>query len=810
MSPRPGNAFPRVPARVRTPLRTALVLVVGALLTVLTPVVPPAGAQSDGRISIDVSSVTPEVVREGSGKTLRISGALYNTGGRPVSDLQMRLERGEPRATRASLVTALRANATTSTRTHFTTVAERIGPGQRSRFELRVELTGNGPDGLGVDRPGVYPLLLNVNGDLAPRRRARVATERFMLPVLSLPGRSATPPEQSTRITTLIPLVDRPHLAQEQLPGRPTILTDDRLATTLAPGGRLFELVRSVSEKAPADSKLGEGICLVIDPDLIVTARAMAGGYQVRGEDDELVAGSGAEAAKRWLDELRDTVRGRCVIALPYSDADVVALTRAGLPDLLRGSLDGGALVERELGVRVREDVLWPADGALDGATASRLADTPVRTVLMHPESLAAPAGSLEPVRVRTDGRDYTPTARLVDPLVADALNPARGQQAGGSTGTAPVGDGTPSVLNGLSALAFRSTVATVDSTTLVAPPRRWDLDGDEVDGFLDGLKALDEAGFVRPVPLPEESAAKRDEGGSPSGTSASAAGDSASPVALTYPGSSARREIPRSVLDDLAAQNYRVGQLFGASEREPALNVDPASVTTPLRNGLLHGASSAWRGNERAAARWVEIAARTVEGVLNGVHIADFDWQITLTSSNSKIPVTVRNDLPVNVRFRLHVDTPPGVRVDDLGVLRVPANGSRPFLPETTVERSGKFTVDVTLRTEGGTKLGQTRRMRVDSNAYGTVPVILTVTGAALLVLLSARRIVRRFRSRGDGGTDPSTPGESEATAEEANPAGPEASSGREIPDGDGPRAADEEAPPAEEPTADGDPRRD
>ncbi|WP_438388512.1 DUF6049 family protein [Actinopolyspora saharensis] len=831
MSPQPGAHTPQIPASARTWTRAALVAVVAVLLAALAPAAPEATAQPGGQIGIDVSSITPGVVRSDSGDVLKVSGSLHNNSDETIDQLEMRVERGESRATRPELVEAMRGGVRTANRTRFTPVTDRLAPGQSTSFELRVELKGNGPQALGLEHPGVYPVLLNVNGDLAPQRRARLGVTDFTLPVLSLPGGSTQAPAQSTGITTLVPLVDYPHMAQEQLPGRPTILTDDRLAKSLAPGGRLSELVDAVSERVPAGSELGKSVCFAIDPDLVVTAKAMAEGYQVRQQGGRTVPGTGSRTAADWLDRLREAVEGRCVLSLPYSDADLVALARAGLPDLIRGSLDGAELLSRELNVTVRDDVLWPVDGSLNRSTASQLADTSVSSVLMHPDSLAGTSGTLRPARLNTGNPDYAPTARKIDPLLADALNPARGQQAGGSTGLAPVGDGMPAVLDGLAALTFRASEAAVAGDTLIAPPRRWNPGGAELREFFSGLRSLQEAGYVRPEPLPAPDEGGAGGGGdSSAGTSSSAAGGNRR-VAPTYPTSSERAEIPPTVLDELAAQNYKVGQLYSAAEREPALNVAPARVTTPLRNGLLHGASSAWRGNGAAASHWVDVASRTLEGVLDGVHTSKFDGQITLTSSQGKILVTVQNDLPVNVRFKLHVDSPPGVQVDDLGVLRVPANGSRLFLPETTVERSGKFTVDVTLRTEGGAKLGQTRRLRVDSNAYGTVPLILTITAAALLVLLSARRIVRRVRSRGNGsngggsdsngggdGTDSSGPGgspasgETETTPAQDNPTAPETSPGEETPraeDHDGPpeRGADEDGP--AEPVTDNDPRR-
>ncbi|SFT72028.1 hypothetical protein SAMN04487904_106207 [Actinopolyspora lacussalsi subsp. righensis] len=765
----PGHA--RKPRGARIRLRAGLLLVVSALLAALAPVTTPvAEAQPTERIDITVSTVTPQLLRSDSSNTLTISGTIHNTSDSTLRDLEMRLQRGKARATRASVLKALRDRASTAVvRTRFEPVATRLAAGARTGFELRVTLSGADSRSLRVDSPGIYPLLLNVNGELPSQRRARLGSTRFMLPVLSLPGGSPAAPSESTPVTTLIPLIDYPRMIQQRLPGRPTILTDDRLARSLAPGGRLHGLVRAVSEEVPPDEPLGKGLCFAIDPDLIVTAKAMAEGYRVRRDNGDTVRGTGSEAARTWLDDLRSVTQDRCVISMPYSDTDVVALGRAELPELIENSLDGADAVSEELGVEVREDVLWPVDGALDEPAASQLADTAVNKVLLHPDSLASTDGSLRPARLSTANSDYTPSARLIDPLVADALNPMRGQSAANSTQLSPPGDATPALLDGLASLTFRSRNAAVPGTTLIAPPRRWNPNEGELRDFLSGLRTLRDAGFVRPTALPEPGDGSAERGAA--GTREQSAGSATRQVALAYPASSAADEIPQRVLDELAAQNRKVGRFYRAAAREPAKNVDPASVTTPLRNGLLRGASSAWRGESGTARKWLETAERTLRGILGSVRLGD-PKPISLTSSNGKLPVTVVNDLPVTIWFELHVDSPRGVSVDDLGRLKVPANGKRQFLPKLHAERAGKFTVDVTMRTEGGTKLGRTQRIRVNSNAYGTVSLIITISGAALLVLLSGRRIVRRIRGR-NGTTTPNGP--TGTAAEQPGPNGSE-----------------------------------
>lgn len=752
------------PERAWSSLRAVLAVVVGGLLLGLLTPPTPARAQPDEQARIDVREISPKVVAADSAKQLTVHGTITNTGSSTLRDLQIRAQRGEPRATEAGVRRALRDNSVTSTQTRFTPVATSLRPGQSSGFTMRVDLSG-GADTLGINNPGVYPMMLNVNGDLAGGARARLAVARFMLPVLSLPGQKSPEPPEATPITTLIPLVDYPRLEQLAMAGRPTVLSDDRLARSLAPGGRLFGLVKAVSDRAPAGSPLGNGLCFAIDPDLITTARAMANGYRVRQDGGGTVRGTGSEAAEQWLNKLRDVTKGRCVIALPYSDADVVALGRAGLSDLINGAFSAREVVRRELGVTPRDDVLWPIGGAMDEPAASGLADSGIGTMLMHPEALALPGdvftdSSPKTLRLATSDSGYAPAARLIDPLLAGALNPQREFGGGGSSRPAPVGDATPSSQDALAALTFRATQAPqAGRTSIIAPPRRWTIGEQDLRGLLAGMTKLTKEGVVQPTTLPDSPSAPSEEPAAGGGSeadpedSANTDGEDGRPtnrVAFTYPVTASTEEIPQHVLDGLAARNFRIGELFRAAEREPAQDVDPSAVTTPLRNGLLHGASSAWRGDPAAAREWIEKATDSLERVLGQVRINKFAGQITLTSSNSPIPVTVTNDLPVTVGVNLQVEAPPGIKVDDLGLLKIPANGSRPFWLETQVDRAGKFSVDITARTEGGTQLGETRRIQLDSNAYGTVPVIITISAAALLVLLSARRIIRRFRGNG------------------------------------------------------------
>ncbi|WP_277676160.1 DUF6049 family protein [Saccharopolyspora rectivirgula] len=713
-------------------MRALLAVLAAALLATLVALpAPPARAQDGTRIELDVTNVTPGVVQGNSPPEVVITGVLTNTTGQTITGLEGRVQRGNPVTTEPDTQRAMRGNTPIVTTPYFRPIADRLAPGQQLPVELRIPLAG--PNSLQITEPGIYPLLVNVNGAPEGGSRARIAEEQFLLPVLAPPGGAPAKPSKPTPFSMLVPIADYPHLELEALPGSRAVLTDDELSASIAPGGRLYELVQGVADNVGSGSPMGNAICFAIDPDLLITVRAMRDGYLVRQPDGSTVEGIGSDAAELWLNKLRDATKGRCVISLPYADADVVALQHAGLPDLVQGAMDGTALVRDILGVEPRP-ALWPAEGALDDDTAASLPEN-IDTVLVDPASTSHPAGSLQPARVR--GQDLT--AVPLDPLLTAAADPLHAT-AGEVAELSPPNSGSAATQNVLGALAFRAGLGQLpDSPSVLAPPRRWNVSGEELRALFDGVRQLVDAGYLAPTSLP--------------------AADPAGPaeVELTYPASAEASEVVKPVLKELAAQNFKVGDLYRSSRRDRATNVDPGRVTTPMRNGLLHAASSAWRGAPDGARRWIRIGTTAVEGVLNRVRVEEFSGQITLTANNSPIPLTVVNDLPITVRLVLDVSRVPGVEIDEFGgdLLSIPPNSKRQFWLTTTVHRAGKFNIDVTARTEAGTQFGTMRRLQVQSSAYGQLIPVLTGVAGGLLVVLSAARIYRARRKRNSASAD-------------------------------------------------------
>ncbi|MFZ0873741.1 MAG: DUF6049 family protein, partial [Pseudonocardiaceae bacterium] len=314
---------------------------------------------------VDLSSVSPRMVTATSGPVLRVTGSVVNIGDQPITKLAVRLQRDEPVNSDDAAARALAGDAEAPHVTRFQPLPVDLAPGQSSPFTLAVPLRGGTDlESLQITEPGVYPVLVNLNGKPDAGGVARLASVPLLLPVLGIP--SASPggppgpvlaaPSQPAPLTVLWPLAAAPDRLPSE-PGEPMLLHSDRagtdpLAADVAPGGRLDGLLGALEQSVPPGSPLGSAVCVAVDPLLLETLDGMTHGYRV-AHPGGISDGTGSRDARTWLDRLRTAVQGRCVLPLPYADADLVALSRAGLTDLEALATSTGArLVGDLLGVQ--------------------------------------------------------------------------------------------------------------------------------------------------------------------------------------------------------------------------------------------------------------------------------------------------------------------------------------------------------------------------------------------------------------------------------------------------------------------------
>ncbi|WP_226368038.1 DUF6049 family protein [Pseudonocardia sp. ICBG162] len=713
-------------------------IVLTAVVALFLPAAFPAGApqaaardrpaqqpaqQPVAPVRLDVGTMTPRVVTSAGPGELVVTGTVTNTGPGIVDDLAVRVQRGPVLAGEAGLRTALAGEAAVDDATPPFADLGPLAPGASVPFRYAVPLTGPPQSTLALPGPGTYPLLVNLNGtvDGTPSRLAGVRT---MLPVSSLPG--AAPPSSpvaAAPVTMLYPITDAPRRVPP-LPGEPPLLTDDDLATSFADGGRLRGLVEALGSAAPAGSPTRAALCLAIDPELVATAAAMRDGYGVVTGPDESVPGRGAEAAGQWLAALTAAARGTCVIALPPSDADLVALVRGGQADLARTALDRGRrTLSTELGTTVLDGVVWPADGVVDEATLDALGGG--TRLLLSADGVTGTAAS---GRVRVGGSDGTgrdgdDSALLTDPLLTEAASGPAGVEVqqgdvGGLAGQDLAG-----------ALAFRAGDA--GGPLVVAPPHRWAADGPAAAGVLTALTSLIDDGRIAPT-----------------GLSTLIGGDvQAGGTQLFYPPQAGGAEIPGTVVSGVADQVRTIEALRAAAEARTGVGASPADVFDPLVTGTLRAVSSWWRGDPARAEREETVVADRIAEIRASVRVVEPPSPYSLGTSDAPLLITVANGLPVTMNVRVVLSSTTGLRVAPIEVQAVPPRGRVQVRVSAQVTRSGVFSVDAGLLTPDGVALGPDTRLRVRSTVYGTVTVWLTAVAGGVLVVLVVRRVLRRLR---------------------------------------------------------------
>ncbi|MGE3257338.1 MAG: hypothetical protein AB7J25_27315, partial [Pseudonocardia sp.] len=458
-----------------------------AAMVLLLLVAPPAGTASatpspaPAALRLDVEEIGPRVVTADGPSVLSVVATLTNSGGTAVSALAVRAQRGVPLDGVGDVRDALRGDADAdAAASAFVDLPGELAPGASIPVRFAVPLRGE--DGLALARPGVYELLINVNGTPEGAGRARLAAVRMLLAVVSLPPvdstpAPATPARDPVPFTLLYPISDAPRRLPT-VPGEPALLSDDTLATSFAPGGRLYGLVTALAERAPAGSPVRASTCVAVDAELLSTAVAMRDGYEVLTPDGRRVPGTGGEAAGRWLDLVTTTVRDVCLLALPWADADLVALTRGHLADLASGTItDGRTVVGRTLGAAPLAATTWPADGVLDQATLSRTVAPLGRAVLLSADAVSGTRERASGV-LPLAGADRPQLVVLTDPLLARAVaGPVDTPPPVRATEIRPavIPAGTPSPLStqdAIGTLAFRArTLAAGPDPLVLAPP---------------------------------------------------------------------------------------------------------------------------------------------------------------------------------------------------------------------------------------------------------------------------------------------------------------------------------------------------
>ena len=741
-------------------------------LPVLAGIAPRAAAGEPGDtqfLEVRIDRVTPEIVTTTGDAAVTVNGTVINVGDRPVRDVVVRLEH-------ASAVTSpqgLRTNLDGSTDQFlpvgdFIPVASVLQRGQAGTFTLAFPVRSASVPSLGIEAPGIYPLLVNANGTPDYGEPARLDDGRFLLPVLGVPpdplvatadpltGIVAPDTSKPVQVTMLWPLADRPRLAAGAPGGvTPVRLVDDDLADSLAPGGRLDTLL-SAAEFATGPSidpggRVNGALCLAVDPDLLVTVNAMSAGYVVSDNPDDgnspTHPGAGQAAASAWLDRLRTLAQRMCVAPTTYAQADLDALHRVGDPGLAAIATNGaGDIVDQILGVTSTRGATLLGDGTLTSGAAELLGAQGPTIAITAAECTAQDEldGELQPANVNPHRLSEDLVTAPFDPTVGAALAAAGRTPASPSyldpSLVVPHKDDslTARRQDALGAMLWLGlNPENTPRTQILMPPLVWDLQQADAQAILTALATTIHAGLAVPRPLSALVAESE----------AAAIPSTASPAEPAE-----RGRIDDGVIADMSRQVGRLWRLTAAMTTDTRTGLTGMQYTAPLREDMLRALSQAIPPEGRIGHAQHRMAAitRTVDDMYGGVTIVNPGGSYTLATEHSPLPLALRNDLPVPIKVRLQVDAPPGMTVTDIGEQELPP-GYLPLRVPIEVHFTQRVAVDVTLRTPDGLQLGEPVRLSVHSNAYGKVLFAITMSAAAVLVVLAGRRLWHRFRGQPD-----------------------------------------------------------
>ncbi|WP_371829182.1 glycoprotein [Rhodococcoides fascians] len=737
-------------------------------------------------LTLSIETVAPSTVTTSSDPFVTVRATVTNTGDRRVDDVSVRMQASAAIDTTAGLRTSLTLDQERFDRVgDFVTVAESLEKDESRQFDLSMQLRGTTEPSLGIEAPGVYPLLLNVNGTPEYGGTARLDDARFLLPVVGLPRNpgemdpaapDALPLPPNTRnpvaMTVLWPLADIPRLAAG-LPGsvdERVRLIDDELAGELASGGRLDTLLKAVEFATQPGldpgGNLASSLCIGIDPDLLVTVSNMTRGYLVVDDSADPAStardGTGSAAATQWLSRLEAIASSTCVTAMPFAQTDLGAVADIGDASLIQSAISTPAdVVDGILGITSTRGFTWSPTGGVDADTADALRAAGTGTVLVADNSISpptsAPMAQLLSTNVPPTGTQpsETPSSGSQPPstLAAAHYDAATAAALAGMGATPSTPALTPAeqrydldtdsrtarLQDALGAINFHALVGTdrPGRTVTVAPPQYWTAGGDEPSAILSTVSSLLRSGLATPRPLAELIAEPT------SGT----------PVTSI----DAATELDTGTIGLVRSQSDRIETLMQSLVDDPQSALTPRLFTAPLREDMLRALSTAGRASSMAdktgTMAFTRLAATRIgiDTIYGSVTVLAPGGVYTLASEQSPLLLVARNDLPMPVNVLLRVDAPPEMTISDVGVTQLPARGSRTITVPAEVDATRNLSVDFSVTALDGSRLGEVSTVSVRSNAYGQALAIITACAGALLLLLAGRRLWHRFRGQPD-----------------------------------------------------------
>ncbi|WP_353649353.1 hypothetical protein ABLG96_21570 [Nakamurella sp. A5-74] len=781
--------------RLGAVVAAALITVAGAPAVLLPAALEAtASAAPLGLFAADlgfvVESVTPTVVTRDSPDQLLVTGTVTNTADVPVSDLIVRFQRGDALTTEAAVSQNLadpgQPDAVIAGDWQsFGTEGATFAAGDSRPFRLSTAIAGTVTQGLGITRPGVYPVMANINGtrevDGVPSS-VRLGELHLLVTVTSLAeGASGTGPQPKPRPSGAAAVPFGITWPISSIPHR-TIggaFTSEALAGEISQGGALAANLDALQQsELPAVN-----VVIVIDPMLLDELDMMAHGYRVvapgsapapldpatgtsveepattaegetsasassvtsasaastaatvgtsgtsgtSGPVDETgtVAGAHAAAATAFLDRLRGLSESSQVLVLPYSDPDAVRLTGAGQGSLVRTlRAEGGEIAARVLQrTDLVTDVALPPGAVLDADTVDVYQRIGFRSLLVSRSGVSGTpqSGGVGRIAGTTTTLPTFVGDQTLQPQLAQVLDPQ-------------------GVVPGAGALNAAVALLAVRHTTGSALPVL-QLPGTTVD--VRGLASLGRA----VVALSGD--------GVTTGVDVTTMTKGASAIAnlgTALPADAAL--LPQDYVDRLVATRATITRTASVIDPNPSRSGAGHAVIRALDEGVDGLFSASLRSATAPGDAVLLTAEDSLTRIQNAVSIRTGAGSYTLASADSPLVLTVQNRLPFPVTVRVTVTSglDAGLKLELPPSIELSGKQSRSISIPSSVSRAGTFSVTVQLANPGATSRpwGEGQKIEIRSNAYGALTLILMISAGGVLFLMVGLRLVQRVRERG------------------------------------------------------------
>ena len=714
--------------RIGTVLGVAAVLLCGTPLSA-PPTAAHAAVPANDTVQVSVIDLNPTTPTAGPKPTpLVVTLKLTNTTDQPLTKLTVVGTRGNPISNQHSLDAAIATvqppDQSLAGRFEPTApVTASLGPLASTTVSYASTTSMAGVEaGLCICQTRIYPLYFAVHHTGADGADTVLGSTQTFIPAFA-PDQRAAP----TQVSWVWPILEPPHRGLSD-----DVFADDRLAGSVAPGGRLdrlLQVVQNVGSTVP--------LTLLVDPDLLDELTLMAAGpYRVAaagaGTDagSKTVPGTGTEAAKQWLTRFSAALTAAPNLQLSftsYADPDVDSLARNGLDWATQLPPDVQTRVSTLLSGRSATTGLsWPVHSTLGATTLAALVRNGTRTVIVDDHTLPGGTGG-SPLpnalgRLRTSAGPVTMavTSSTVEQFAAAVIS-------NGANGTALL----PQLVSEVAVRAVED--GSRSHYLLITPPR--DVDPDPAAA----TRAIQETGsttWSRPLTL-------------------QAAADSVKPVAH---GRLASRSNPGGLpISTVNTARYAAAAVPTLTGLIPDAK-QAADSFGSVEAAVQRSESSAWRDSPQRSAQIASAIRTRLSKLLDGVHLVrPSTGSYTFGSADSPLPVTIANNLDVTVSVRLSVSTVGGVlgfSADDVGAQTIAPHSKLPLHVPAHIDPVRRIKVNVQLLNGAGDAVGNPLVLSVRSTALGTIGKIITFGAAAVLaaalLLRGARRLRRRRRAAG------------------------------------------------------------